>query len=260
VYVIFTFVYYFTGGIVEEFLIGSRAAGVSELLAQSGRGARTLSPEPSIMAVHILNIILLNCLTFKNTEIGSKILLLALIPLFGSLSGYGFFIAFSLLLIFYPSVFIGILVILLLSLSTFNFNFDFNGMRASVIIEGMRENGIGFLLQDGSFNSRFYSFLEYKDAFVHAFPFGEAFTIFGGGGIVSLISALGLVGLLFFLGVFALLLFSHYSIRLKALFSVWLTVYFISGSFAVPLFGLILGVFVTNSFKHEKNIDTTSCL
>ena len=260
VYVVFTVLFFLTGGLIEEFLIRSRIEGVSELLAISGRGARTLSPEPSIMAIHILNMILLFNLTRGGHKINYKNLMLAMVPLLGSLSGYGFFIAFALILIFHPKFFIGICIFIFLIFDPFLSTMEFNGTRNLLIIKGLKENGLNFLFEDQSFNSRIDSFLEYKNSFFNTFPFGDAFTIFSGGGIISIISALGLVGVLFFLGILLLLLISNYSLTVKALFFVWLTVYFISGSFGVPLFGLILGVFITNSFKHDKNIDTISSL
>ncbi len=260
IYAIFTFIYYLTGGLIEEFLIRSRVEGVSEFLADSGRGARTLSPEPSILALHILNIILLNFLIHKKSKLTWELLLLALIPLLGSLSGYGFFIAVTLILIFYPKLFFSISSLFLVILTPIFLYMQDSEIRVLLILRGFKENGIAFFLQDESFFSRFNSFLEYKNSFIHTFPFGDAFTIFGGGGIISLISALGLIGLLFFIVIFIFLLFSNYSMSIKVLFFAWLLVYFISGSFGVPLFGLILGVFITNSFKYEKSIYITSSL
>ncbi len=260
IYLIFTVVYFLTGGLVEEFLIRSRVEGVSELLANSGRGARTLSPEPSLMALHILNIILLFCITHLDYEMDYKNLILAIITLASSFSGYGFFIGFSLILIFYPRFFIGISIVSILILAPFLSKIELNGIRILMILDGLRENNINFLFQDESFNSRINSFLEYRNSFIETFPIGDSFTVFSGGGIISIISALGLIGFLFFLGILFLLLKSNYSTTLKLLFLLWLMIYFISGSFGVPLFGLILGAFIANSFKNDESIHTVSSL
>jgi hypothetical protein len=257
IYAIFTFIYYLTGGIIEDFLIKSRIPGGSEALVETGRGARTLSPEPSIMAIHIFNIMMLNILTFKNSHLGFKTIFLVLISLLGSLSGYGFFLAVSLLLIYYPLFFIFTLPFSFLVLPFF-FNIQSYNTRILYILKGLQENGIGFLLQDLSFSTRLDSFMLYLRSFVNTFPFGDAFTIFDGGGFISLISALGIGGFIFFLFILLMLFISNYSIRIKLLFFVWFLVYFISGSFGVPLFGLILGVFISNSLYNEKNIDIVS--
>jgi hypothetical protein len=260
IYAIFTLIFFFSGGMVEDFLIKSRMEGTSNLLVQTGRGARTLSPEPSILAIHILNLILLNFLVSDNDKMNLKTFMIALIPLLGSFSGYGFFISLILVFIFYPKFFLVISGLVFFLLTVFLVNLENLGIRMVLIFNGLRVNGIEFLLKDKSFSTRLNSFLEYKNSFINTFPFGDSFSIFGGGGIISIISGLGVFGLVFFIIILTLLVLSKYSKLVKFLFFIWFLIFFISGSFGVPLFGLILGVFVTNSLRHEKNLNSAGGL
>jgi hypothetical protein len=253
VYVVFTAIYYATGGMVEDLLIKSRGAGGKEVLAITGRGARTLSPEPSILSVHILNMVLLYSLFFFKARLGWKTFLLVLIPLIGSLSGYGLFITVALVLIYYPIQTLSLAGVGLIAFGQTLLNMELSGLRVLFILNGLREYGPRFLLLDASFRSRFNSFYEYLMSFRETFPFGDAFTLFSGGGFVSIISGLGLVGLLFYISLLFLLVVSNYPIQIKLLFFVWLLVYLLSGSFGVPLVGLIVGVFVANAFKNEQS-------
>lgn len=253
VYVVFTVIYYATGGMVEDLLIKSRGAGGTEVLAVTGRGARTLSPEPSILSVHILNMVLMYSLFFKKARLGIKTFILVLIPLIGSLSGYGFFIALALILIYYPIQAIVSAGIGILAFGQVLLNMELSGLRILFILNGLREFGPQFLLLDKSFRSRFNSFNDYLVSFQETFPFGDAFTLFSGGGFVSIISGLGLIGLLFYISLLFLLMVSNYPIQLKLLFFVWLLVYLLSGSFGVPLVGLIVGLFVANAFRNEQS-------
>jgi len=258
VYALFTIVYFVTGGMIEEILIRSRSLGGIDVLEVTGRGARTLSPEPSIMSIHILNMFVLHCLYKRQVNPDILLFVLVLFPLLASFSGYGFFIAMALLLIIYPRIVIVIGTISITILGNYLMSQELSGLRILYILDGLRNNGIQFLMLDASFKSRFVSFTSYIDSFAETFPFGDAFSIFSGGGFISIISGLGLIGLLFFLSLLFLLLVSNYPFRLKALFFVWLVVYFISGSFAVPLVGLIVGVFVAKGFIREQGSYTFS--
>lgn len=253
VYGIFTVIFYATGGLVEELLIRSRGTAGAEILVRTGRGARTLSPEPSIMSVHIFNMLVAYSLFFKRAKIEVGTFILVLFPLIASLSGYGFFIALMLVVIYYPIqtfVFAGFGF---LAFGQLLLNMELSGLRILFILNGLREYGPQFLLLDTSFRGRFNSFNQYVTSFKETFPFGDAFTIFSGGGFVSIISGLGMVGLLFYLSLLFLLLVSNYPVKVKLLFFVWLLIYSLSGSFGVPLVGLIVGLFVANAFRNEQS-------
>lgn len=257
VYGAFTVVFYATGGLVEELLIRSRGSAGAEILVETGRGARTLSPEPSIMSVHIFNMLLVYSLFFKKAKLDFRTFLLVLFPLIASLSGYGFFLALALIVIYYPMHAIASAGVGLLTFGKLLLNMELSGFRILFILNGLREYGPQFLLLDASFRSRYNSFNQYLLSFQESFPFGDAFTIFSGGGFVSIISGLGLVGLLFYLSLLFLLVVSNYPIQVKLLFFVWLLVYLLSGSFGVPLVGLIVGLFVANAFKNEQSSYTS---
>lgn len=256
VYVVFTIIYFLSNGMLEDILIRSRDEGAEHLIA-SGRGARTLSPEPAIMSVHIFNLVVLHAIYFKKVDFGIKQILLISFPLIASLSGYGFFIFLALLFIFYPLPFLGLIGFGSVVLLNFLNSFD-SGFRILLILNGIKEHGLEFILLDTSIRTRFFSFLGYLDSFTNNFPFGDGFTIFSGGGFISIISGLGIIGLLFFLFILVYLVLSSYSIKIKMLFLVWFVIYLFSGSTGVPLVGLILGRFMKNAFKNGESINIAS--
>lgn len=250
IYAVFTIIYFLTGGIVEDTFILSRLSGAEELMS-SGRGARTLSPEPAIMTIQLLNIIVLHQLFYKNKNLTLSSLFLLLISLIGSLSGYGF--AISLIIIFFYSQYFlfSILGITTIFFYFISLNVDPGNSRIFIILSSLRENGFNFFFEDASFATRLNSFHDYYTSFIQTFPFGDAFTLINGGGFISIISALGFLGFLFFLIFFITIFYSKLNIKLKILFFSWSMIHFLSGSFGVPLIGIIIGKFLKDHFKYE---------
>jgi len=231
-------------------LIRSRSAEASNLLRSTGRGVRTLSPEPAILAIHLFSMYLLNSIYFNTIKISNKVLLLLLFPLIATLSGYGFFIALVILILNFPLFFFLTTSFVFVILGQFIMNFQLSGTRILFILDGIRKNGLDFLMMDRSFKSRYNSFMEYVESFEKNFPFGDAFSIFSGGGFISIISGLGIIGLFFFIILILLLIFSKYNIKVKLLFTFWFLIYLLSGSFGVPLVGIIIGFFSVNALKN----------
>jgi hypothetical protein len=250
IYAVFTIIYFLTGGIVEDTFILSRLSGAEDLMS-SGRGARTLSPEPAIMTIQLFNILVLHQLFYKYKKITFSTLLLLLISLIGSLSGYGFAISLVLIFVFSPYLFISILGVSALFFSLVSSNFDVGNSRILIILSSLKENGFDFFFEDASFATRLNSFNDYYTSFIQTFPFGDAFSLMNGGGFISIISALGFLGFLFFLIYFVTIFISNLNFKLKTLLISWSMIHFLSGSFGVPLVGIIIGKFLKDHLKYE---------
>jgi hypothetical protein len=256
VFVVFTLIYMVTGGAVESLLIRSRE-GADAALRSSGRGVRTLSPEPSILAVHLLNLTVLDSLYFRRFQVDASLLALLLIPLLASLSGYGFVIALTLIGLRFPLPTATVLSIGALFAWQNLASLQISGVRILDLIGGFREYGFKLFLLDSSLRTRLASFLQYIESFRSTFPFGDAFTIFSGGGFVSIVSGLGVAGLLFAGCVLYLILAGGYSMRLTLLLLVWAGIYLLSGAFGVPSVGIIIGLLVSNLSLRAHRIDST---
>jgi hypothetical protein len=250
VYVIFTLIYFLTGGIIENTLILSREITTQELLL-SGRGARTLSPEPAIMSIQILNIFVLWTLFYSSIKPNFKSYLGLFFLLIGSLSGYGFVIAIVILLIYNPLIIISIFLLFILIFYQCTLNIDFQSTRIGNILNNLGENGTQFFVIDQSFLSRLDSFNDYNLSFIKTFPYGDAFTIMNGGGFISIISALGLLGMFLFLYLLITIIISNYKFNFKVLFIFWFFLYFFTGSFGLPIIGVILGKHLQSFLKYE---------
>lgn len=250
IYAFFTIIYFITGGYIEDRFILSRLSS-SEDLILSGRGARTLSPEPAIMSIQLLNIFVLHNLFYKKYRLNLISFVLLIISLLGSLSGYGFSIALLILFFFNPIIFLIIAFISSFSIYILSSSLNLGNSRIAILLSNLNEDGIRFFLNDASFLTRLTSFQEYTDSFIKTFPFGDAFTIVNGGGFVSIISALGIFGFIFFLIYFILITLPKYDIKLKILLLSWTMIHFLSGSFGVPLVGIIIGKFINDKIKYE---------
>lgn len=252
VYAMFTVVYFLTNGAIEEVLIKSRSSDSIQLMIAAGRGASTLSPEPSIMAIHIMNMVVFYTLYVGRMDFNRLTIAAVTFILMASLSGYGFFIAVIFLAILYPKYVMSAFVVLFALLGTFLMSLELSTYRILVILDGLRTYGFQYLMLDASFRSRYNSFIGYIDSFRDSFPLGDAFTLFSGGGFISIVSGLGLVGLLLFIAILVMLWRSTYPRNVKSLFLAWMFIYLLSGSFGTPLVGLILGLFAVNSIKYTR--------
>ena len=97
IYIFFSFIYFISQGSIESFLISSRGEQIGQNFI-SGRGASTLSPEPSFFVFQIISLFIFYKLTSSHNEYDSKITLCTIFLLIISFSGYGLIYAIILTL------------------------------------------------------------------------------------------------------------------------------------------------------------------
>ena len=260
IYFLFTIIFFISNGLVEDFLISSRLESSSNLLL-SGRGARTLSPEPAIFAKHLLNLIVLYFLITKKEIITGKQFLIISIMLISSLSGYGFMIFLVLFFLFFRRLFYlsGFLFFIIIGFLDFT---NFLNFRFVQLINGILNEGLTFLYLDSSFVTRLNSFFIHFESLMNNLLVGDSFSIYGGGGFISIISAFGLFAVFFFLLIIIKIVLKKSTMKLKFLLLFWFSINFLSGSFSNAIIGIIIGLILKpNIFKlNEKNINSTSSL
>ena len=258
IYVVFTLIFFISRGLIEDFLIGSRDES-TEVLLQTGRGAKTLSPEPSQFALQIFNILVIYLLWFssKKHKISVSIFLPCMFCFLSSLSGYGFVLLLVLIVVRFPRAsFIGFLGLLASSPYIIGY-LEFIGANRRIfhLLIVLYNKGIVNLFQsDSSIGTRIGSFMAYIERAGDFFLIGDGFSLLKGGGFISLIASLGLVALLFFIFVVARILFlKDFSFLYKAVVIFWFIMNCISGSVAVPPIGFIIGLILTHKtiFKND---------
>jgi len=253
IYLVFTFVYFLTNGLVENVLIHSRAA-LSASLFESGRGARTLAPEPSFFAMQVFNIYLLYRLIERRGVLRTNRLpFLALVSfcLVSSLSVYGAIALLLILAVEFPKLFAFATLFLVSATSVAQGVLQHWGsVRAVSFILALVSSHGGIakiFLLDASLASRVSSFLAYLSSFA-AHPWtGNGFSLLQGGGFISIVTAFGLVGLLFFSWAFLKILTAPYSRGTTVLLTVWFVMNFISGPIGIPIIGVIFGTVLSRS-------------
>lgn len=254
IYLIFTIIYFLTNGYLENFLISSREMNSTDL-AKLGRGARTLSPEPSFFALHLFNLYIINKLQYNGLKDSSdfKNYLLISIMLILSLSGYGMLIFMIISFFEFPKK-ITFFIILLFAFTSLFINQiqNFENLRAfGLLIKILTDNPLLILQTDSSISTRFSSFNIYVHSIQDNIIFGDNFTLSEGGGIISLISGLGIVGFIFSI-LLIFKIFKNYKNPLFLfLFVTWFVLNLISGPVGIPTFGVIIGLFLTNNIQHR---------
>jgi hypothetical protein len=251
IYILFTALFFLTKGAIESLIIQSRSEGVMENLLLTGRGASTLSPEPSFFAFQIFTIFLISRLTVWNEFTNRQrhfVQLSTIGLLISSLGGYG--MLYALMTIFLSgrrymiAASIGVIAAV-----AFQASRDLESLRfvkLLLTLSGAIARG-DLNLSDMSVLARLTSFQEYWDIFTQNIVFGDGFSFFGGGGMISLLASLGLYGLaLISLTLFAILL-SHTRWRLKVVLIAWLALQLISGPIGLPFIGLTIGLILTQT-------------
>lgn len=252
-YVIFTIIYFLTNGLIEDILISSRENN-SEDLINMGRGARTLSPEPSFFALHVFNLYVINAM-LKNT-VSSKIRLYSLglisILLLSSLSGYGFLIFVFIMVIEYPKIVsLGFLGLLLFTPLFLNFFANYETVRAvELIIKIITESPFSIFESDASIASRLGSFGFYFTNIQENILLGDNFSIVEGGGLIGIISGIGSIGLVLFVALIINLFGFISNRKLFFMLLFWVGINFVSGPFGIATVGLIIGLIFRS--KHNK--------
>ncbi len=251
IYFIFTIIYFVTNGLIENTLIKSRFFSEGKDLASMGRGARTLSPEPSFFAIQMFNLLLIYTLLLEKEGIkkvfnNKLVIFIVSFCLLCSLSGYGFAIFFIILAAFFTryiivlfgfAIFFNSLIIDLLD--------GFSNLRGiGLILKVIKNNPLILATTDRSFATRFNSFFAYIDRFTNNLFIGDGFSLFQGGGFISIVASLGLVG--FFIILF--LLFKIFSTiksgKLKYLLIFWFFLNLFSGPIGIPALGIIFGLII----------------
>jgi len=250
IYFILTIVYFSTNGFIENILVQSRDASSEDLMIM-GRGARTMSPEPSFFALHLFNLYVINeLLRFKNY--GKKDLIenvLLFILLFSSLSGYGILIFFFILSIEYPK-FVITSTLILFSFFTFFYErlISYENFRSiDLILRVISDGPISLLENDASISSRMDSFVTYYTSIKDNIFLGDNFSVLEGGGFIGLISGLGLIGFLYLIIINLKILGFISSPKLVLILIFWFLLNLISGPFGIPTIGLIVGLILRNS-------------
>lgn len=257
VYVIFTLIFLLSNGYLEKILIYSRV----NFIIGSGRGVSTLSPEPSFFAIQIFNILLISYFIVgwkEDVKFHNINLSLAAVCFISSLSGYGLIFLMILLLIRFPKIFLFMMLILFIFISNFyEFIESVSYTRAGSLILNFFNNNFDSLLEaDASFYSRYTSFMIYLESIYSNILLGEGYSIFEGGGFISVISAFGFIYIIFFSLILLKILTLHgvhYKIRLLLL--VWLAMNILSGPIGIPTVGFIIGLIL---FRKENSIELTS--
>ena len=246
IFAVFSIVFFLTQGMLERILMPGRTDSF-EVLQKSGRGARTLSPEPSFFALHILNLYIIYCFVatteFKKRN-GAIVFWLVSFCLMISFSGYGFVIFLILLALRYTKTAM-IFTLLLLVASGFMVSYleSFQSFRGFRLLAIVLANDPSVLLQDASFSSRFGSFFVYLQNIRDNFILGDGFTLLQGGGFVSIVSSLGILAACFLIFVIReILILKGSNWKIKFLLIFWFLINLFSGPIGVPTLGVIIGL------------------
>ncbi|MEE1884716.1 hypothetical protein [Pedobacter flavus] len=256
VFAIFSVIYFLTHGLVERILISSRTDSF-EMLAASGRGAKTLSPEPSFFALHMFNLYLIfHLLASKESKkkYGDVVFWLTSFCLLASLSGYGFIIFLLILSMRYTKTMIIFGLIFMASsgliLNYFDSLADFRGIK--LLTEILLKNP-ALILNDASFASRFGSFFAYIENIKNNFIFGDGFTLLQGGGFISIVSSLGLLAAIFLIYVIVQIFkLKDGSAALKFMLVFWFLLNLFSGPIGIPTLGVIVGLILRRNLKQNN--------
>lgn len=250
-YIFFTMIFFATSGAIERILIQSRGTGMTNLLL-SGRGASTLSPEPSFFSFQIFTLYLMARLTIWK-QLGNRdrrfVQLASIALLMISFSGYGFLYAMLII------VTMGFRYILFLSiagsaaLAFLIATYDVESLRFVALLTQLTSALMesNFQLKDVSILVRLTSFQDYLEVFGQHWFLGDAFSFYGGGGLVSLLAALGAFGLTLVLLIVVAIFRSGQPTAVKLALMAWLSFQFISGPVGLPLIGLLAGRLLSQS-------------
>lgn len=248
VYAVFTVVYFATNGAVEDILVRSRMETSATMLA-SGRGARTLSPEPSFFALQVFNVYVLgHILVGRAAMTGRREALwfgCTAFCLIASLSGYGIMLLLIVAAATYPRLTLGAGVAAVVTFAALQGYLEaFRSSRAVGLFLLLVENRgtlAEMMLLDPSLSTRLLSFLEYVRTFMAHPLIGDGFSLYQGGGFVSIVAGLGVMALVFFLVVLSRVLRPDLSFTSRALVAGWFTLHFLYGPVGIPIIGATIG-------------------
>jgi hypothetical protein len=241
VYCIFTIIYFLTEGAIESTLFSSRGEEIRTYIS-GGRGASTLSPEPSFFAIQVASLFVLLFLTHAPNSNGviivpKSIFVFGIGLLLASLSGYGALYAMALTCVLSHRFTIVVLGFVVIFIALFSDIFDVRVIR---LINLAQQEGFVGVLVDASIGERLRSFTEYVGIFLNT-AVGNAFQNLDGGGLVSVLAGLGLFSLPFFFLLLIGLIRFPVSIFAKGVIALWVALTTISGPIGVPIVGIIVG-------------------
>lgn len=252
-YLFFTFIFFATRGKIESLLIKSRSEEALSGILQSGRGASTLSPEPSLFAFQIFSLFLVARLTVWNdlSQRGRHLVQLMTIGLLlASFAGYGILYAAAVIFLsgwryMLPAAVLGGAGLFLLIAV-----YDVDSLRFIQLFASLASSFASgeFEVRDVSTLTRLNSFVDYLQIFQSNPFFGDAFGYYGGGGLVSLPAALGLYGLTLLLVFVAAIFVSRTDWKMKLVLLFWFALQSISGPLGLPLLGLLIGIVIARSW------------
>jgi hypothetical protein len=262
-YVIFTIIFYLSKGTIEDLLIGSRNESTAELLS-TGRGAKTLSPEPAQFALQVFNIIIIYYLWFAKDghKLSLTLFALAAFCFLSSLSGFGMVLLALLIFARHPRVAWG-LFFSILAIAPFVVNYlesiGANRRMFQLLVLLFKGGLVKLYQQDSSIGTRLGSFFAYLERSGDFFLIGDGFSLLQGGGLISLIASLGFVALIFLIYIFFKILFlKNFAYNLKILLVCWLFINIISGSIAIPSIGFIIGLILTKKSIFRNDLFESS--
>ena len=254
IYLVFTAVFFLTNGAIENLLV-YRIVDGAELMS-SGRGARTLSGEPTFFALTMFNIYIIRRLLYPVTTLSNwnynlfRILIIA--NIFLSFSGYGVAIVGIIIIVEFPYVLVIAVGLILFFLSDILIYLETSSNRAIGIIR-LIISGKGLELLDFTrgygytFGLRFNSLLHNLERFTNSPILGGGFTTKNvGGGLVSFLAEVG-IAFFSFLLIIVVKIFSgrfHFSFKIVLLF--WIMIRFTSDSMGIPGVGIILGMLLAS--------------
>jgi hypothetical protein len=251
IYFVFTIIYFLTNGIIENIFIKSRIFSEGQDLASMGRGARTLSPEPSFFAIQMFNLFLIYTLLLEKEGIkkvfnNKKVILIVSFCLLCSLSGYGFAIFFVILAAFFTRyIFILFGFAIIFNSLIIDLLDGFSNLRGiGLILKIIKNNPLILVSTDLSFATRFNSFFAYIDRFKNNFFIGDGFSLLEGGGFISIVASLGLIGFLIILYLLIKIARTIKSGKLKYLLIFWFFLNLFSGPIGIPALGIIFGLII----------------
>lgn len=250
-YLVFTVIFFLSRGKIESLIIQSRGEAITMLL-NKGRGASTLSPEPSFFAFQIFTLFLLARLTVWEKMTARQkhtVQLITIGLLVASLGGYGLIYAAMVIFLSGRRYIFGSAILggcALLAVASF---FDISSLRFVKLFTSISSNiaSSNWELKDVSILVRLTSFQEYLNIFKEHPFLGDGFRFYGGGGLVSLLASLGFYGLMLILTAVTAVIFLDTGLRLKLVLLAWLAFQFISGPIGLPFVGLLVGVILWRS-------------
>ena len=252
-YLLFTALFFISDGAIEGLLIRSRGAEALSGLTESGRGASTLSPEPSFFAFQVFTLFLAARLTVWN-ELDRRrqhvVQWMTIALLLSSLGGYGILYAAVVVFLSGWRYMLAGAVVAIGGAAVLVSSYDLASLRFVRLFTTLLRDAVtgdSLTVTDISTLGRLNSFLDYIRTFLEKPIFGDAFDLFGGGGLVSVPASVGLFGLALLLLFLVATFTARIGFKLKVALLVWFVFQFVSGPVGLPLVGLLIGTVIAAS-------------